>query len=122
MSVSDDPRTSAWSWNVVRGDFFGGVAAAVVALPLALAFGVSSGLGPVAGLYGAIATGIVAAGIWGHACADHRPNGTDDAGRGRRRGDEHSSFRRGEPCCRCGDNCSRRPVADRSRAVPDRCL
>ena len=51
----------ASSWNVVRGDFFGGVAAGVVALPLALAFGVASGLGPVAGLYGAIATGIVAA-------------------------------------------------------------
>src|SRR4030095_8357776 len=32
-----------------------------VCLPLALAFGVASGLGPVAGLYGAIATGIVAA-------------------------------------------------------------
>jgi len=61
MSVSDDPRSPASSWNVVRGDFFGGVAAGVVALPLALAFGVASGLGPVAGLYGAIATGIVAA-------------------------------------------------------------
>ena len=61
MSVSDDPRTPALSWNGVRGDFFGGVAAGVVALPLALAFGVSSGLGPVAGLYGAIAIGIVAA-------------------------------------------------------------
>jgi SulP family sulfate permease len=61
MSVSDDPRTPALSWNVVRGDFFGGVAAGVVALPLALAFGVASGLGPVAGLYGAIAIGIVAA-------------------------------------------------------------
>ena len=61
MSVSDDPRAPALSWNVVRGDFFGGVAAGVVALPLALAFGVASGLGPAAGLYGAIATGIVAA-------------------------------------------------------------
>ena len=61
MSVSDDPRAPASFWNVVRGDFFGGVAAGVVALPLALAFGVASGLGPVAGLYGAIATGIVAA-------------------------------------------------------------
>jgi SulP family sulfate permease len=49
------------SWKIGRGDLFGGVAAGVVALPLALAFGVASGLGPVAGLYGAIATGIVAA-------------------------------------------------------------
>ena len=61
MSGSDDPRAPASFWNVVRGDLFGGVAAGVVALPLALAFGVASGLGPVAGLYGAITTGIVAA-------------------------------------------------------------
>ncbi|OMP32060.1 SulP family inorganic anion transporter [Mangrovimonas sp. DI 80] len=37
-----------------KGDAFGGVTAGIVALPLALAFGVSSGLGPSAGLYGAI--------------------------------------------------------------------
>src|SRR6476619_2622156 len=61
ISGNDDPRAPTSFWNVVRGDFFGGVAAGVVALPLALAFGVASGLGPVAGLYGAIATGIVAA-------------------------------------------------------------
>ncbi|MEM9539920.1 MAG: SulP family inorganic anion transporter [Cyanobacteria bacterium P01_E01_bin.42] len=45
----------------LRGDIFGGVTAAIVALPLALAFGVSSGAGPIAGLYGAIATGFFAA-------------------------------------------------------------
>jgi SulP family sulfate permease len=61
MSVSNDLPASALSWNGVRGDFFGGVAAGIVALPLALAFGVASGLGPAAGLYGAIATGVVAA-------------------------------------------------------------
>jgi sulfate permease, SulP family len=61
MSVTADLRAPASSWNVLRGDVFGGVAAGVVALPLALAFGVASGLGPAAGLYGAIATGIVAA-------------------------------------------------------------
>lgn len=44
----------------VPGDVFGGITAAVVALPLALAFGVASGLGPMAGLYGAIATGFFA--------------------------------------------------------------
>ena len=38
----------------MKGDAFGGLTAGVVALPLALAFGVSSGLGPSAGLYGAI--------------------------------------------------------------------
>jgi len=47
-------------WNL-KGDIFGGVTAAVVALPLALAFGVASGVGPIAGLYGAIAVGFFAA-------------------------------------------------------------
>lgn len=45
----------------LRGDLFGGLTAAVVALPLALAFGVTSGAGPVAGLYGAICVGFFAA-------------------------------------------------------------
>lgn len=44
-----------------RGDLFGGVTAAVVALPLALAFGVASGAGALAGLYGAVLTGFFAA-------------------------------------------------------------
>jgi len=41
------------------GDIYGGLTAAVVALPLALAFGVASGVGPIAGLYGAIAVGFL---------------------------------------------------------------
>ncbi len=45
----------------LRGDIFGGLTAAVVALPLALAFGVASGAGPMAGLYGAIILGFFAA-------------------------------------------------------------
>ena len=45
----------------LRGDLFGGLTAAIVALPLALAFGVASGIGPVAGLYGAICIGFFAA-------------------------------------------------------------
>jgi len=44
-------------FNNFRGDIYGGITAAVVALPLALAMGVSSGAGPVAGLYGAILVG-----------------------------------------------------------------
>ncbi len=47
--------------KTLRGDIFGGVTAAVVGLPVALAFGVASGLGAVAGLYGAIAVGFFAA-------------------------------------------------------------
>ena len=45
----------------LRGDLYGGVTAAVVALPLALAFGVASGVGPIAGLWGAILVGFFAA-------------------------------------------------------------
>ena len=45
----------------VKGDFFGGITAGVVALPLALAFGEQTELGAVAGLYGAIALGVIAA-------------------------------------------------------------
>lgn len=48
-------------FNNLRGDFYGGMVAAVVALPLALAFGVASGLGAIAGLYGAIFVGFFAA-------------------------------------------------------------
>lgn len=43
------------------GDIYGGLTAAVIALPLALAFGVASGAGAQAGLYGAIILGFVAA-------------------------------------------------------------
>jgi len=42
-------------------NLYGGITAAIVALPLALAFGVQSGMGAIAGLYGAIALGIIAA-------------------------------------------------------------
>ena len=46
--------------KTILGDIFGGLTASVVALPLALAFGVQSGMGAIAGLYGAIALGILA--------------------------------------------------------------
>ncbi len=45
----------------IPGDLFGGVTAAIIMLPMALAFGVASGLGPAAGLYGAVAVGFFAA-------------------------------------------------------------
>tara|TARA_B100000427_G_scaffold142891_1_gene118993 strand:+ start:2226 stop:3932 length:1707 start_codon:yes stop_codon:yes gene_type:complete len=43
----------------VRGDILAGIAVAIIALPMALAFGVQSGLGPIAGVLGAIAGGII---------------------------------------------------------------
>lgn len=49
------------TFKYIKGDFFGGLTAGIVALPLALAFGVSSGMGPTAGLYGAIFTSFFAA-------------------------------------------------------------
>jgi SulP family sulfate permease len=47
-------------FNNLRGDFFGGITAGIVALPLVLAFGEQSGLGAAAGLYGAILIGFFA--------------------------------------------------------------
>lgn len=44
-----------------KGDLFGGITAGIVALPLALAFGSQTELGAIAGLYGAIALGVLAA-------------------------------------------------------------
>ena len=52
---------NGFSLNNLRGDIYGGLTAAVVALPLALAFGVTSGVGPLAGMYGAIIVGFFAA-------------------------------------------------------------
>ncbi len=48
-------------FNNLRGDIFGGLTAAVVALPLAMAMGLASGAGPIAGIYGAIFVGFFAA-------------------------------------------------------------
>ena len=52
--------TLKYGLDTLRGDLFGGITSAVVALPVALAFGVASGLGAAAGLYGAIAVGFFA--------------------------------------------------------------
>lgn len=48
-----------------KDDLYGGIIAGIIALPLALAFGVQSGLGPVAGLSGAIILGFTTAIIGG---------------------------------------------------------
>ena len=64
-----------WRFDNLYGDIFGGITAAIVALPLALAFGVQSGAGPVAGLYGAIALGIFAAIFGGTSTQISGPTG-----------------------------------------------
>ena len=58
-----------------RRDLTGGLVAGVVALPLALAFGVQSGMGSTAGLYGAIAVGIFAAMFGGTETQASGPTG-----------------------------------------------
>ncbi len=59
----------------LRGDLFGGITAGIVALPLALAFGVQSGLGAAAGLYGAIALGVFASAFGGTPSQISGPTG-----------------------------------------------
>lgn len=49
----------------LRADLGAGLVSAIVVLPLALAFGVVSGLGPIAGLWGAVAVGFIAAVLGG---------------------------------------------------------
>ncbi|MGR9101106.1 MAG: SulP family inorganic anion transporter [Gammaproteobacteria bacterium] len=63
------------NFSQLRSDLFGGLTAGVVALPLALAFGVQSGMGAIAGLYGAIALGMVAAWFGGTPTQISGPTG-----------------------------------------------
>ncbi|MEM7713135.1 MAG: SulP family inorganic anion transporter [Cyanobacteria bacterium P01_A01_bin.68] len=59
----------------LRGDIFGGLTAAVIALPMALAFGVASGAGAEHGLYGAILVGFFAALFGGTPTLISEPTG-----------------------------------------------
>lgn len=59
----------------LRGDIFGGMTAAIIALPMALAFGVASGAGPAAGLYGAVLVGFFAALFGGTPTLISEPTG-----------------------------------------------
>lgn len=59
----------------LKGDLFGGVTTAIISLPLALAFGVASGAGAQAGLWGAILVGLVAALFGGSSSLISEPTG-----------------------------------------------
>ncbi|MFT2111316.1 SulP family inorganic anion transporter [Marinomonas sp. 2405UD68-3] len=61
-------------FNLV-GDLFGGATTAIVSLPLALAFGVASGAGAEAGLWGAILVGIFASFFGGSTSLISEPTG-----------------------------------------------
>ncbi|MEM6519789.1 MAG: SulP family inorganic anion transporter [Cyanobacteria bacterium P01_C01_bin.70] len=67
--------TNRINFRNLRGDMFGGVTAAVIALPMALAFGVASGAGPEAGLYGAVLVGFFAALFGGTPTLISEPTG-----------------------------------------------
>lgn len=54
------PKPKKGFFSHLKGDLFGGLTAGIVALPLALAFGVQSGMGAPAGLFGAIFIGFFA--------------------------------------------------------------
>ncbi|ENO1171069.1 TPA: SulP family inorganic anion transporter [Vibrio vulnificus] len=58
-----------------KGDLFGGVTTAIISLPLALAFGVASGAGAEAGLWGAILVGLFAALFGGSSTLISEPTG-----------------------------------------------
>ncbi len=64
-----------YDFKYLKGDLTGGLVAGIVALPLALAFGVQSGMGAIAGLYGAIAVGIFASIFGGTATQASGPTG-----------------------------------------------
>jgi len=62
-------------FNNLRGDLFGGVTTAIISLPMALTFGVASGAGAAAGLYGAILVGLFAALFGGTPTLISEPTG-----------------------------------------------
>ena len=59
----------------IKGDLFGGVTTAIISLPLALAFGVASGAGAEAGLWGAIMVGFFASLFGGSSTLISEPTG-----------------------------------------------
>jgi SulP family sulfate permease len=67
--------TNRINFRNLRGDVFGGLTAAIIALPMALAFGVASGAGAAAGLYGAVLVGFFAALFGGTPTLISEPTG-----------------------------------------------
>ncbi len=64
-----------FSKKALRGDALGGLTAAIVSLPLALTFGVASGAGAEAGIYGAVIIGLFAALFGGTPTLISEPTG-----------------------------------------------
>ncbi len=64
-----------FNFSNLKGDFFGGIAAGVVALPVALAFGAAAEMNPINGLYGAMILGFFAAFVGGTQTLISNPTG-----------------------------------------------
>lgn len=73
--VSSMISPERFSERSIKGDLFGGLTTAVISLPLALAFGVASGAGAQAGLYGAVCVGLFAALFGGTRTLISEPTG-----------------------------------------------
>lgn len=69
------PRADDYDRSTVRVDVLAGLTVAVVALPLALGFGITSGAGAAAGLYTAIVAGVLAAAFGGSRFQVSGPTG-----------------------------------------------
>ncbi|WP_040439757.1 SulP family inorganic anion transporter [Algicola sagamiensis] len=66
---------NSFSFHHLRGDLWGGATAAIISLPMALTFGVASGAGAEAGLYGAILVGLFASLFGGTPTLISEPTG-----------------------------------------------
>ena len=69
------PNAKDYNLKFLRQDVLAGLTAAIVALPLALGFGITSGAGAAAGLYTAIVAGVVAAIFGGSSLQVSGPTG-----------------------------------------------
>jgi SulP family sulfate permease len=75
LTATKTRAVKSFNFQHIKGDLLGGLTAAIIGLPTALAFGVQSGLGAEAGLYTAILLAIVAALIGGTATLISDPTG-----------------------------------------------
>ena len=73
--MMQQPFINRINFRNFKGDLFGGITTTVIALPMALAFGVASGAGASAGLYGAVLVGFFAALFGGTATLISEPTG-----------------------------------------------
>ena len=78
LGIMASVRIPSLQYNpqTLRGDILGGITAAVVSLPVALAFGLAAGLSPAAGIHGAIAVGFFAAVFGGTRALISGPTGS----------------------------------------------